>query len=137
MTTEGRVDPSRPHEVIGPEVVVVGSMLSLIWLPGHAELMSRVFSFCVYPVLKSPLPYPGISLRQGLPPSGNQHSSPPRQVAGRPQEAPLTLDFSLMQLYLDVCELGPEVFVGSLKGDNGAPRASRPYFALFLDIIPF
>lgn len=23
-----------------------------------------------------------------------------------------------MQLYLDVCEFGPEVFVGSLKGDN-------------------
>lgn len=23
-----------------------------------------------------------------------------------------------MQLYLDVCELGPEVFIGSLKGDN-------------------
>lgn len=23
-----------------------------------------------------------------------------------------------MQLYLDVCELGPEVFIGSLKGDD-------------------
>lgn len=28
------------------------------------------------------------------------------------------LGLLLMQLYLDVCELGPEVFIGSLKGDD-------------------
>lgn len=46
------------------------------------------------------------------------------------------LGLLLMQLYLDVCALGPEVFVGSLKGDNerlGLLALFRP----FLDIIPF
>jgi hypothetical protein len=35
-----------------------------------------------------------------------------------PQADPTHLGFLLMQFYLDVCEFGPEVFVGSLKGNN-------------------
>ena len=33
-------------------------------------------------------------------------------------QPPLPFGERTRQLYLDVCELGPEVFVGSLKGDN-------------------
>lgn len=35
-----------------------------------------------------------------------------------PQVAPTHLGLLLVQFYLNVCQLGPEVFVGSLEGDN-------------------
>lgn len=49
----------------------------------------------------------------------------------RPQVALAHLGLLLMQLYLNVCELGPEVFIGSLKGNNeclGLLALISPFF---------
>lgn len=62
---------------ICPEVVVVGeyALNFYIWLPGQAELMNRVFSFCVYPVLNPFCHTQGISPSAGVvAPSGNQQT---------------------------------------------------------------
>ena len=88
-----------------------------IWLPGQAELMSRVFSFCV---LTSLLPHTGnLPMSSGWWPLWQPADKSPLRQGGRWAAGSRThLGLLLMQLYLDVCELGPEVFVGSLKGDN-------------------
>lgn len=123
MTTEGEGGTHQGHMLSHWSRGVGGGEYALnfyIWLPGHAELMSRAFSFCVYPVLKSPLPHPGNlpKCRGCCPLWQPADKSPPRQGCRWASGSPTHLGLLLMQLYLDVCELGPEVFVGSLKGDN-------------------
>lgn len=98
-------------------------------LPERAELhlVSMLFSLSVPP------PQTRESPRiQGLLPSGKGSTGVGQQTElcllqvdvartfprPQPQEALTHLGLLLMQLYLNVCELGPEVFIGSLEGDN-------------------
>lgn len=113
--------------VIGPEVVVVGSraLNFYIWLPGHAELMSRSF-VCILCSKSSATP-------RNLPSAGvvaplatsRQESITQGRAAGGPQEAPLTLDFSWCSLSgcLWAWSWG---LVGSLKATMSPGFA--PYF---------
>lgn len=134
MTTEGKGGTyPRPYAYEVSRGVGGGrcGLHFYIWPRGEAELSptGRFFSCSVYPVLNSLLPHTGnLPLSRGCCPLWQPADRGPRRQASGQSRArasqaaasgsPTHLGLLLMQLYLDVCELGPEVFVGSLKGDN-------------------
>ena len=123
MTTEGKGGTHQGHMLIhlsrgGGGGGVCSQFLHLASWAGRAH--EQGFLILCVSCAQSLLPHTGNlpKCRGCCPLWQPADKSPLRQGGRRASGNPTHLGLLLMQLYLDVCELGPEVFVGSLKGDN-------------------